>query len=552
MANKARNMQDWMTEQQKKAAEAQQRLNTSQTNGALAGIQTFTKGTTGNNNVNTNIPNVSVQVQNPMAALKQVAAQTTTSTPAAEAEKNEPVGRLPERQAQSEYAMGPEAQAYQKQMQLAQEGKPAYQESAQLLQAQEELRNAQGNKPNYAPSESVIAAQAALDNISNNKPQGYTSKYSDQLDAILQQIQNPGQFKYDFNGDELFKMYADQYTQRGKQASLNAMGQAAALTGGYGNSYAQQVAQQAYDQNLTELFDRGMDLRDRAYEQWLNEQNNKYNQYNLLQNADESDYNRYRDTVSDWLNERNYATDRYDTERNFDYSTFRDLMSDWENNRNYYTDIYNNERNIDLNNYRNAVSDWQNNRDYYTDLYNTERNLDYSKWQDARDFAEKQYQFDANMQENIRQFDESLEWDKLSAEQKMAASYVESILAAGHMPSVELLQAAGLSMADAQKLMAQVAPTVNVSVGTSGQKKDTKNSTDKVTGNEDGKVYYSDMGGAYYEKQADGTYKKVPSSQVKDTDYVDSSNAAGISMKNLGAITFNAAANEAAKKKKGG
>ena len=49
-------------------------------------------------------------------------------------------------------------------------------------------------------------------------------------------------FKYEFNGDNVFKAYADEYTQRGKQAALDVQGQAAALTGGYGSSWATSAA----------------------------------------------------------------------------------------------------------------------------------------------------------------------------------------------------------------------------------------------------------------------------------------------------------------------
>ena len=113
----------------------------------------------------------------------------------------------------------------------------------------------------YKPSENVTRYQQQLQASEAAKPQGYNSKYAPQMESILQQITNPDKFKYEFNGDEMFKYYADLYTQKGKQASMDAMGQAAALTGGYGNSYAQQAGQQGYQQYLMNLYDRGMDLQ---------------------------------------------------------------------------------------------------------------------------------------------------------------------------------------------------------------------------------------------------------------------------------------------------
>ena len=120
----------------------------------------------------------------------------------------------------------------------------------------------------YQQGDAVTQAQQQLAGIEAQKPQGYSSKYGEQLEQMLQQIQNPEKFKYSFNGDEMFKYYADLYTQKGKQASQDAMGQAAALTGGYGNSYAQQAGNQAYQQYLLGLYDKGMDLQQQAWDRY--------------------------------------------------------------------------------------------------------------------------------------------------------------------------------------------------------------------------------------------------------------------------------------------
>lgn len=259
-------------------------------------------------------------------------------------------------------------------------------ETQQQSSQQQQTTQKQQQTATYKPSAQVQQYQNQLQQVQAQKPQGYNSKYGAALDNILGQIQNPEKFKYDFNGDEMFKQYADLYTQKGRQASMDAMGQAAALTGGYGNSYAQQVGNQAYDQYLMDLYAKGDQLRQEAYQRYQDEKADRYNQLNALGQADERDYGRYRDTVGDWQNERGY----------------------------------------------------------YTDLYNNERNFDYSTYQDQRDYDEK-----------VRQFNESLDWDKMSQQQKYAAEYAMQILASGGTPSDELLAQAGISAEDAQKLMAQ-------------------------------------------------------------------------------------------------
>ena len=52
-------------------------------------------------------------------------------------------------------------------------------------------------------------------------------------DALFEQLMNRGPFRYDLQGDMLYRQYADQYSELGKQAMRNAMGTASSLTGGY-------------------------------------------------------------------------------------------------------------------------------------------------------------------------------------------------------------------------------------------------------------------------------------------------------------------------------
>lgn len=236
-----------------------------------------------------------------------------------------------------------------------------YKQGQNVTDAYTQMVQQQALKPGqYQQSAAVTNYQNALAAIQNAKPGSYTSKYAPALESIAQQIQNPEEFKYEFNGDELFKSYADLYTQKGKQAANDVMGQAAALTGGYGNSYAESVGQQQYQQNLLNLYDKGMDLRNAAYQKYLNDRADLKDQFNMLQGLEESDYSRYRDTVGDWRNDLNYYTDAYNNERNLDYSRYRDTYGDWLNNLNYYTDLYNNERSFDYNKYSDMLQTMMN------------------------------------------------------------------------------------------------------------------------------------------------------------------------------------------------
>lgn len=109
----------------------------------------------------------------------------------------------------------------------------------------------------------------------NNQP------YVNQLNALYEQIVNRKPFQYDLNGDLLYKQMADQYAQMGAKASRNAMGEAAALTGGYGNSYAEQVGAQANQQYMTALNQNIPDLYQQALNAYLAEGERMMQQYEL-------------------------------------------------------------------------------------------------------------------------------------------------------------------------------------------------------------------------------------------------------------------------------
>lgn len=176
----------------------------------------------------------------------------------------------------------------------------------------------------YVESDAVKGAGDALNAHNANKPGEYQSQWQSQLDSLMNSIMNRDKFSYDLNGDALYQQYQDKYIQQGKLAMADTMGQAAAMTGGYGSSYAQSVGQQAYQGQLDNLNDVVPELYAMALDKYNREGQELYNQYGMVMDRENTDYGRYRDTVSDFLNERDYLQGRYDTERGFDYSKYVD------------------------------------------------------------------------------------------------------------------------------------------------------------------------------------------------------------------------------------
>lgn len=98
-------------------------------------------------------------------------------------------------------------------------------------------------------------------------------------DAALEAYLSREDFRYDMNADALYQQYKDRYQEMGRNAMKDTMGQAAALTGGYGSSYAQKVGQQAYQGYLQQLGDVVPELYQLAYNRYQAKGDQLYKTY---------------------------------------------------------------------------------------------------------------------------------------------------------------------------------------------------------------------------------------------------------------------------------
>lgn len=200
----------------------------------------------------------------------------------------------------------------------------------------EYLSSYETNKPAYTQSDAVTKAAELLAEYEKNKPGEYQSKYQEQIDALLDKIMNREEFSYDFNADPLYQQYADNYRRQGELAMMDTMGNAAALSGGYGNSYAQTAGQQAYQGYLSQLNSIIPELRNAAYQMYQGEGDTMYNNMNLLSTLDQSDYGKYRDTVSDYYNDLSYYYGKYNDMSESEYNRYLNDLSAWQNDRAYW------------------------------------------------------------------------------------------------------------------------------------------------------------------------------------------------------------------------
>lgn len=154
----------------------------------------------------------------------------------------------------------------------------------------------------------------------------YTSKYSDQINDLVQQILNSsyGGFKA---GDE-YSALQQSYTKNGQKAMQDTLGQVSARTGGLASSYAGAASQQTYDSYMDALEQAAMEM----YQTKLSGDRNNLS---LLSGLESADYAKYADQLSQWNADRsfNYGVDS--DNRNFNYQAGRDAVSDNQYNQEY-------------------------------------------------------------------------------------------------------------------------------------------------------------------------------------------------------------------------
>lgn len=180
------------------------------------------------------------------------------------------------------------------------------------------------------PSEEVMDALAnddALNQILAAKPGSYQSPYMDKINQLYEQIMNRPAFEYNFDADPIYQQYKDRYIQQGQRAMQDATANAAALTGGYGNSYAASAGQQAYDQYLTGLNDVIGTLAQNAYGRYQGEGQALYDLLAATQGLEEGAYNQYMDALNAWINDRNFTYNQYLNNRDFAYQQQQDKLA---------------------------------------------------------------------------------------------------------------------------------------------------------------------------------------------------------------------------------
>lgn len=149
----------------------------------------------------------------------------------------------------------------------------------------------------FAPSQAYLDAMNYTNGLLQQLSSGRTS-YTDQVKGMLDKIQSRDPFAYDVDTDTLFQQYLASQTNAGKGAMQDTMGQAAALTGGYGSSYATTAGNQAYNAYIRGAYDNLPQYYQLARDAYDREGDEMYRQFGLLSDADQKEYQRLYDAYT--------------------------------------------------------------------------------------------------------------------------------------------------------------------------------------------------------------------------------------------------------------
>ena len=185
------------------------------------------------------------------------------------------------------------------------------------------------------------------DQVTNWKPTDW-DKSQDWTD-LYEKIMGREDFNYDFNTDALYQQYKDKYIQQGKMAMADTIGQASAMTGGYGNSYAATAGSQAYQASLQNLNDMIPELYQMALDKYNQKGQEMYKQAGLLMDDYDRWYGENQDSYNKLINERGYYSDkaasmstdeynRYLDQEDVKYTTHRDTVEDEQWQKTYDLD----------------------------------------------------------------------------------------------------------------------------------------------------------------------------------------------------------------------
>ncbi len=191
-------------------------------------------------------------------------------------------------------------------------------------------------KPEYSPSLTLTQLGQQLADKEALGKQEYVSSYQQQIEELLAKALEREQFSYDYQADPLYRQYESAYVRNGRKAMEETMANAAALTGGYGSSYAVTAGNEAYQSYLAELQNIIPALYESAYGRYQDAYRDILDELGLLNDLDAGEYEKYRDEVADYYADLNYYYQQYNDLSEKEYQQYLTDLEQWGKDRDYY------------------------------------------------------------------------------------------------------------------------------------------------------------------------------------------------------------------------
>lgn len=146
-----------------------------------------------------------------------------------------------------------------------------------------------------------------------NRPADYVSQNKEAMDALT------GQIGSGYDGSELakaYQQYRDQTADTAAAAADNTRANAAALSGGYGNSWADSLAAQGQGAATANVDAALTALRSRALSEYKNRQSGLVEALSGMGNTEALDRSAYGSNLSNWYNRQNFLSNQSAQARN--------------------------------------------------------------------------------------------------------------------------------------------------------------------------------------------------------------------------------------------
>lgn len=150
-------------------------------------------------------------------------------------------------------------------------------------------------------------------NFNESQP-GYSNRYETTQQQLLNDVLNRPDFSWSKETDPLWGTYKKEYLREGDRATQNALGQAAATTGGMASSYATTAAAQAGNYYAAQAADMLPTLYQQAYNRYIQDLQNKRDDLSMVNTQEQLDYNKFLNDLSQYNTNRNFALNMYQTD----------------------------------------------------------------------------------------------------------------------------------------------------------------------------------------------------------------------------------------------